>query len=449
MKALRTTRRAFAVAPALTGAVLAACGGLTATPDKPGSGTEPVKIILATDWNTPQRSAVISQMKQEFERTHPNVSVTNDIFTETAGGSAGTYSAKVIAQLVANTPPDVIANFAPLPFVDQMADLTKDAPAAGWKKAELVYDAFNQEIGGRLYMLSMSCSVSGWVYNKSLFQANSLKEPDDKWTLEDVLEAARKLTKTDKNQYGVLAVEGLWFSTLETFWSAGAGSTGPTSAEMFDPVKKKSRLGEAGGPDAWQWYVDLIHKHRVSPSPAQAKADNVAFTNGNVGMRPYGVYNSGGDAQKIGTNFVWSAMPMPLNPTIRKRSYDLNSEGFIVPKPTQQKGTYAAALRYALSFYSDPVMKLVAEQRGTLPVVRKWIESKEYMAPPPLNLDVIVKTMNDKNIIVGDHGQRHKAFAQWTAAVRAELGKALNGDAAAKPALQGAMDAGDRILAAA
>jgi ABC-type glycerol-3-phosphate transport system substrate-binding protein len=90
-----------------------------------------------------------------------------------------------------------------------MAELMKDAPAAGWKKAELVYDAFNQEIDGKLYMLSMSCSVSGWIYNKSLFQENGLKEPDDRWTLDDILEAARKLTKPDKRQYGVLAVEGL------------------------------------------------------------------------------------------------------------------------------------------------------------------------------------------------------------------------------------------------
>jgi len=216
---------------------------------------------------------------------------------------------------------------------------------------------------------------------------------------------------------------------------------------MFDPAKKKSRLAEAAGPDAWQWYIDLIHKHRVSPSPAQAKAENVAFTNGNVGMQPFGVYNSGGNAQKIGTNFIWSAMPIPLYPQTKKRCYDRNSEGFVIPKITQQRGSYDHALRYALSFYSDPVMKMVAEQRGTLPIMRKWIESKEYLAPPPLNLDVILKTINDKNIIVGDHGQRHKAFPQWNTTVRNEMNKAFNGDAAAKPALQAAMDAGDRILA--
>jgi ABC-type glycerol-3-phosphate transport system substrate-binding protein len=449
-----TRRRLVQRAAAFTGAAgaaatLAACGAPAAGTEQPAAGgTQPVKVVLSTDWNSQQRMAVMERMKEEFVRAHPNVTVEVDYFTSatSTGGSAGTYSEKVVAQLVANTPPDVIANFAYIPFVEQFADLSKDAPQAGWKKADVVFDPYNQEVNGKLYMLAMSSSVSGWIYNKSLFDEAGIKDPTDAWTLDDVLAAAQKLTKPDKKQYGILATDGFWFGPLEVLWSAGAGATSPTTAEMFDPVKKKSRLAEAGGPDAFQWYIDLIHKHRVSPSPAQAKAENVSFTNGNVGMQPFGVYNSGGNAQKIGSNFVWSAMPIPLYPSTKKRCYDKNSEGFVVSKITQQRGSYASALRYALSFYADPVMKLLAEQRGTLPVMRKWIESKEYLAPPPLNLDVIVKTINDKNIVVGEHGQRHKVFPQWLSAVRAEMDKAFAGAAAARPALQAAMDAGDKIL---
>jgi ABC-type glycerol-3-phosphate transport system substrate-binding protein len=230
-------------------------------------------------------------------------------------------------------------------------------------------------------------------------------------------------------------------------WAAGAGSTSATSAELFSAEKKKSRLGEAGGPDAFQWYVDLIQRHRVSPSPAEAKSQSVNFDSGRVGLMPFGVYNSGATAQRIKDQFVWSAMPIPLDPKMKKRCCDRNSEGFVIPKTTQQKGTYQAALRYALSFYSDPVQKMVAEQRGTLPIMRKWIESKEYLSPPPLGLEIIPKTLNDKQMVLGDHQQRHKAFPDWNRAVRAELLKALNGENAAKPALQAAMDAGDRVLA--
>src|SRR4051812_48228868 len=288
-----TRRRAVAAAGiGAAGVVVAACGGAGQT-EKPAAGsTQPVKIVLSTDWTSDTRMAVMEQMKGEFMKAHPNVTVDVDYFTSAtnAGGSAGTYSEKVIAALVANTPPDVVANFAYAPYVEQMADLTKDAPAAGWKKADVVYDVKNQEVNGKLYMLAMSSSVSGWIYNKNLFQEAGLKEPTETWTLDDVLDAARKLTKPDKNQFGILAVDGLWFGPLEVLWAAGAGSTGPTSAQMFDPDKKKSRLAEAGGLDVWQWWVDLVQKHQVSPSPNDARTKNVSFLNGNVAMRPYGIY---------------------------------------------------------------------------------------------------------------------------------------------------------------
>ena len=445
----RLTRSAAAVAALGGSAGLAACGASATQPA--ALSTQPVKVVLSTDWTSTTRMAVMETMKTEFMKAHPNVTVEVDYFTSasSSGGSAGTYSEKVIAALVANTPPDVIANFAYVPHVERFVDITKDAAAAGWKKADVVFDSFNQEVNGKLHMLAMSSSVSGWVYNKNLFQEAGVKDPTDAWTLDDVLDAARKMTKPDKNQWGLLAPDGLWFGPLELMWAAGAGSTGATSAELFSADRKKSRLAEAGGADAFQWYVDAIQRHRVSPSPAEASAQRITWDTGRIGMRPYAVYNSGGDAQRIKDQFVWSCMPIPLDPKTKKRCYDRNSEGFVIPKTTQQKGSYQAALRYALSFYSDPVQKMVAEQRGTLPIVRKWIESKEYLSAPPLGLDVIPKTINDRQIIVGDHQQRHKAFPDWNRAVRAELLKALNGENAAKPALQAAMDAGDRILAAA
>ena len=429
-------------------ALLAGCDLRSAPPAPAPSSTKPVKLDLSTDWNSPERKAVLDLMKDEFVKTHPNVTIEHQHISG-GGGSAEGYSERIIAQLAANTAPDVIANWAFAPHVDKLVDLSRDAPAAGWKKAEVFFDPYNQEIDGKLYMLWMSASVSGWIYNKTLFGEAALKEPDDSWTLNDVLEAARKLTKPDKQQYGAFAPSGLWFGWLEVVWAAGAGSTAATAAEMFSATRKKSRLAEAGGPDAFQWYVDLIHKYRVAPTAEEARAQSVSFAAGKVGLQPFGVYNSGGTAKVIGSNFEWAAMPIPRDPSTRKRAYDLNSEGFVVPKATRERGSYETALRYTLSFYSDPVMRAVAEQRGTLPIVRKWIESPEYLREPPKNLDVIVKTINDRQIIVGDHQQRHRQFVPWLQAVRGEVARAFSGENAPKPALAAAMAAGDQALAAA
>jgi multiple sugar transport system substrate-binding protein len=219
--------------------------------------------------------------------------------------------------------------------------------------------------------------------------------------------------------------------------------------DYTDADFKKSLLSKPETIEAMQWYVDLIHKYRVAPTAEEARAQSVSFAAGKVGLQPFGVYNSGGTAKVIGSNFEWAAMPIPRDPSTRKRAYDLNSEGFVVPKATRERGSYETALRYTLSFYSDPVMRAVAEQRGTLPIVRKWIESPEYLREPPKNLDVIVKTINDRQIIVGDHQQRHRQFVPWLQAVRGEVARAFSGENAPKPALAAAMAAGDQALAAA
>lgn len=440
------SRRQMLRLAAGTGAALAACRAQM--PGQPASRqtAKPVRIELSTDWNSPPRRDVLELMKDQFQKRDPNVTIEHQYVTA-AGGSAEGYTEKVLAQVLAGTPPDIIANWAYHPYVEHLVDLTKDAPAMGWKKADVVYDPFNQEVDGKLYMLSMSSSVSGWIFNKTMFVSAGLKEPDDTWTLTNVLEAVLRLTDPGKQQYGIHAPNGFWFGFLEVLWAAGAGSTGPTSAEMFSIAQRRSRLGEARGPDAFEWYIDLIHKHKVAPTQQDMQA-GAQFVNGKIGMQPFGIYNSGGMATRIGDSFQWSAMPIPKDPVTGKRACDRNSEGFVIPRITRDRGTYETALAYVLSFYSDPVMQAVAKTRSTLPIMRKWLESPDYLSPPPLGLGVIVKTLNDPQMIMGDHQQRYPRFRQWIQAVRDELNKAFSGESRAKQALAAAMAAGDRVLAA-
>ncbi|MCP3968209.1 MAG: extracellular solute-binding protein [Lentisphaerae bacterium] len=61
------------------------------------------------------------------------------------------------------------------------------------------------------------------VYNKKLFKKNNIPFPDENWTWDDLLKAARKLTNIEKGTYGIRLGRGKhesWFWT--TFlWSAG------------------------------------------------------------------------------------------------------------------------------------------------------------------------------------------------------------------------------------
>src|SRR5215207_9719454 len=234
MRDERTTRRAAVGAAGLAGGVLAACapgGGDGAAPAGTPGAARPVKLELATDWTTSTRKPVIELLRDEFVRQHPHVTVDLQFAPDT-GSSGETYSQRIIAQVAAGTPPDVIANWWFYQHTSALVDLTRDAPRAGYNKADVVYHPQLQEVEGKLYMLSMNSTVGGWIYNKTLFGEAGLKEPDESWTLDDVLLAAQKLTKREKQQWGLELKFGPEFGWLDPVWAAGAGATGPASAVM-------------------------------------------------------------------------------------------------------------------------------------------------------------------------------------------------------------------------
>jgi ABC-type glycerol-3-phosphate transport system substrate-binding protein len=395
---------------------------------------------------------VLDLMKSQFEAANPNVKIEHWHMGSGGTSGPGGYTDVIVAQLLTRSGADAIANFSWGPHATHLIDLTRDAPAAGWKKEEMYFDEPNQTLDGKLYMLSMSASVTNWVYNKTIFKEAGLKEPDDTWTFDTVLEAAQKLTDPAKKQYGLFTPNQFERGYVDGMLAGGAGATSATTAEVFNLEQKKTRLGEAGGPDHFAWYIDAIYKHKVAPAPGEVPSlasggITNPFAAGRIAMQPFGLYAAGDAVQQIGTRFEWAGMPTPKHQVTGNRATVLISEGFVLPKYTQARGTYETALKYALSFYGDPVMKAVAAGRGTLPVVRKWIKSTEYLNPPPGSMDIIVKTVEDPKIVMGNFNWNTKAWGPWRQAVRTELDRAFANDRPARDALAAAIKAGDEALA--
>jgi ABC-type glycerol-3-phosphate transport system substrate-binding protein len=428
---------------------------VTATPAAAApAGAKVVELKLSTDWNTPDRKPVLDLMKKQYEEANPNVKIEHWHMGSGGTSGPGGYSDIVVAQLVTGTAADIVANLFWGYYANYFVDITKDAPAAGWKKDEQLHEPASNSVDGKTYQLPMSASLGGWAYNKSMFQEAGVKEPTDAWTTNDVLQAATQLTRPEKKQYGVWALNrhNNW-GFFELMWQAGAALRNPRMGEYFSREKKKSGVLEAGGPDAFEWYMDLMHKHKVAPTPGELASLAGAtfadgFVAGKIAMRPAFVYAHGSLQAQIGDRFTWSLMPIPRNPTTNMRATWHAQDGFVFPTSGQKKGTYDAALKYALSFYSDPIQREVARVRGTLPTVKKWITSPEYLSAPPLNLDVITKTLDDPTVIRGAKDEEyHKSFGPWLAAFRREIDRAFVGDAKPKDALAAAVKAGDEILA--
>ena len=100
-----------------------------------------------------------------------------------------------------------------------------------------------------------------------------------------------------------------------------------------------------------------------------------------------GLYNTGSlAAPDRRSTFIWSGdvrRPAAGRSTRQAGLAPRSPRASSSPRSPGQRGSFRPALRYALAFYSDPVQKMVAEQRGTMPIVRKWIESPEYLSRAP------------------------------------------------------------------
>ena len=98
--------------------------------------------------------------------------------------------------------------------------------------------------------------------------------PRDDWDWNDQLELAKKLTLADGKQWGI------WFRKtwdLDIWQYVQPNLKNPLSI-YADKEETKVGYDTAEGLQAFQWFIDLIYKHKVAPNPAAASAMKTAET---------------------------------------------------------------------------------------------------------------------------------------------------------------------------
>jgi len=277
--------------------MLAGCGG-----EPPA---ESVELSLFT-WTRPGELAINQQLCEEFEAEHPGVRV--EIINEPGDRAMD----KLQTMVAAGNPPDVMsihgAYFVPLAANGALLDL--DPLIA--EDSEFDLEDFYPELvelcryGGGLYSLPRYTSVYVLFYNKDLFDRAGIGYPDDTWTWDDYLAAARKLTVSSgdpqKRRFG--CVIDFWGARIYPWvWAAGG--------QILDEGGKRCLLDQAEAQDALQFLVDLRHEWNVCPPTTMAeRRQNIAmFVNGQVGMFQTGAW----DIQQMqeAKALRWDIAPLP------------------------------------------------------------------------------------------------------------------------------------------
>jgi multiple sugar transport system substrate-binding protein len=314
-KERKVTRREFLKVSTVvvTGGMLAACSPAISQPqqqatDEQVAASETVTIHFPHAMGD-DGQPVFEDVATKFQEKNPNVTVLVD---PTFDWDAQKY----LVQAAAGTAPDVlwgdehfVYNFS---SKGVLLDLNPFMEQSGFNKDDFddlfQYFAFQ----GAQYGIALWSGSYALFYNKKLLDEAGVGYPTDEWTYDDLLAATQATTK-DTNGDGE---PDIWGFHCQTGWANPWGSTiWAFGGEYFNEDGTHFLLCEPPNYAGLQWYLDLIHKHKVAPLPEIADAiagGGDPFTLGVVGLKGGSPWSMP-TYRKI-TEFEWEVAPMPIGP---------------------------------------------------------------------------------------------------------------------------------------
>lgn len=306
-----------------------------------------------------------------------------------------------------------VALFASQGLLEPLDDyLGKETPE-GWPAdfyASQV-DAFKYD--GKQYGFPYDWASGGLYVNLDWLEEAGVKVPDENWTYDDLLTAAKKLTEhagAPGKQWGLSLPTDSGFSyAMVRAYGGDFVAAGTTDMHFTDP----------GTVAAYQYLYDAINTHKVMPSTAQINAatggsgDTAAFfSSGKVA-----ILHSLNDTafvmeDLIKGKFRWTVAPVPKGPAGRFQG--VGGSAFSIPKGSKHPDVTYELMKYTLS---DPKNLPVTAKMGSMFVsnTKYWqngVPSKDVLDPK-----VYQHTFYDLGKTAGVHPNYFPNYGRWDSSV--------------------------------
>jgi len=239
---------------------------------------------------------------------------------------------------------------------------------------------------GNLMAFPTSGGVTVLFYNKDLFDAAGVTYPDSTWTYDDLLAAAKKLTKdTDGDgridQWGFLVDDGTYTALDTQIYSLGG--------HTLSPELSRCELESPESIEALQFLVDMVNKQKISPPPLPQQALSQEFMSGKYAMIMMG------DFAKLSfkdTPFRWD-IAMPPKGTGGRHSIRFGN-AFCIPTTSQHKDEAWKLLKWIITF---PGKEKIDELFYTMmPAYKPLATSKEWLNGVPRCNRAIIPELYEK-----------------------------------------------------
>lgn len=293
-----------------TAAALSACSTAPSTKTS-GSGSGAPVTLEIWMYNEPSRTAIQNAQIAAYKIAHPEVTlnVTRTDFT--------TYYSKLATAIASQRLPDVFmmsgAYFYSAANQGALLDLTQHVSKAGLKIENYFGTPTGEDISfdGKMYGIPGEIDSVALAYNINMFNEAKIPLPEAGWTWDQLLEAAKALTRKGsdgKQRYGFYSR-----NSSQEAWGSFVRQNG---GNFLDKTYTKGALDSAEALEAIQFSVDLIHKYKVSPSPlgvsslpGYIESTGNPFLTGLLGMKFQGNYEMALLSQI--KDFDWNVCRMP------------------------------------------------------------------------------------------------------------------------------------------
>jgi len=421
------SRRDFLKTSALlsAGAVLAACapaappaGGATQAPATQPASTG-TKTIVFTTYVFSNFEAAMTEILNGFMAANPDVKVEAQFVPQTLD-----YWAKIQTQVASGDVPDCgMADYGRLVSYAKngtLLDITNYVasskfpidqafPGASAQYRWAAGDFSSGAKGGSYYGLPSDAQCQIFAYNKNMFDGASVSYPTDDWTWDDMLSAAKKITKADDNKWGMQIVDPSILLKGNFVWAAGGA--------IHNADFSKSMLADPKTIEAYKWNWDLIYTHKVAPPPGMAGQQN-PFMSGQVAMIVDGIWWLADFGNGI-KDFGWDIAMLPKHPQTGKRTVTMESDGWWIYKGGKDHDTAFRLLNYLAC---PEGQKLFIPTNDCIPSVYKEVAMPWYALKPPENKTKALQNIEQDSAAVDF---TYFEFGTITNAINPIIGKAF------------------------
>lgn len=310
--------------------LLAGCGDKGGNSEPAGASSTPKEEkVTLTFWRNSGNDAENSaydQLVASFNEKHPNIKV------EMSPIPYSDYDTKLRTSIASGNPPDIMAidgpNMASYAQAGALQPLTAyfktDGNLEDIPESTIATYTYQNEI----YMAPLTESSIALFYNKKMFEEKGIalpsKNPEEAWTWDQVLDAAKKVNDPAKGIYGIDPAQGFGnaggtaYFKYPIIWQFGGEIMSP------DGTTSKGYLDKPETKKALQFFSDLYNKDKVSsleypPEP---------FPNSKLAMTIDGSWSLSNYADKfpnfkLGEDFDIAPLPKEVQQAVANGSWSL------------------------------------------------------------------------------------------------------------------------------